>query len=87
VDPGNIFDRDYYGATVLHPIGLAAVLVFGIAMCLLPRRHAVWPVIAMACFVAPAQRIVVLLAQLHTAADHGAVRVPAGCSRGGIGEV
>lgn len=46
--------------TALHPLGLAVVLVCGLAMLALPRRYAVWPIIVTACFVAMAQRVVVL---------------------------
>lgn len=45
--------------TVLHPAGLVAVLVLGVALLLLPRRYAMLSFLAMACFVAPAQRLVV----------------------------
>ncbi len=37
-----------------------AVVILGLALILLPRRYAVIPMIIMACFIAPAQRIVVL---------------------------
>jgi hypothetical protein len=47
----------YEGQTVLHPVGLAAVIVLGLAMLLVPRRYAMWPMIIMACFIAPAQRV------------------------------
>jgi len=50
----------YIDQTTLHPLGLVAVIVLGGAMILLPRRHAVLPLLVMACFVAPAQRIVVM---------------------------
>lgn len=50
---------EYYNQTVLHPLGLLAVLVLGIAMLLGRRRHALIPLAIMACFIAPAQRIAV----------------------------
>lgn len=53
------FLHDYVNQTVLHPIGLTAVLILGALLLVVPRRHAVWPIIFMACFVAPAQRVVV----------------------------
>ena len=53
------FTPSYDNITTLHPLGLAAVIVLGIAMLVLPRRWAPLPMIIMACFVAPAQRIVV----------------------------
>lgn len=46
--------------TTVHPIGLLMVIALGLALLLLPRRHAVVPMLIMACFVAPAQRIVIL---------------------------
>lgn len=45
--------------TILHPLGLAALAVLGFAMLLLPRRYAIVPMVVMACFLGPAQRIVV----------------------------
>jgi len=53
------FYREYYGQTTLHPLGLIVVLVCGIAVLALPRRYAMWPFVVVACFVAPAQRIVI----------------------------
>ena len=53
--PGNAWANQ----TTLHPLGLMMTLLCGTALVLLPRRFAVWPFIAMACFVAPAQRLVV----------------------------
>src|SRR5687768_8466206 len=57
--------REYYGQTTIHPLGLVAVLVLGTAMLLLPRRYAIIPMIVMACFIAPAQRIVVFGADFN----------------------
>lgn len=48
-----------YDQTTLHPIGLAAIVVLGVAVLSVPRRHAVVPFLMMACLLAPAQRIVV----------------------------
>lgn len=53
----NPFAKEYYGQTVLHPLGLMAIIVLGAAMLLVARRHAVIPMLIMACFVAPAQRV------------------------------
>jgi hypothetical protein len=53
------FDKAYFGETTLSPVGLAAVIVLGLAILLLPRRRAVWPMLIMACFVPPAQRVVI----------------------------
>ena len=51
--------KDWYDQTVLHPFGLASVLILGVMTLLIPRRIAILPIIIMACFVSPAQRIVV----------------------------
>ena len=51
------FTQEYFGQTVLHPVGLLAVIVLGIALMALPRRYAAIPILIMACFIAPAQRI------------------------------
>ena len=51
---------EYAGQTLLHPVGLVATLVLGVLMLILPRRTAVLPMIAMACFLAPVQRLVIL---------------------------
>lgn len=51
--------HDYYGETTLHPLGLAMVVICGLLLLTMPRRYAVWPMLAMACFVSPAQRVVI----------------------------
>ncbi len=51
---------DFYNQTVLHPVGLAAVLILGAALVLLPRRFAVFPMIIVACSIPSAQRLVVM---------------------------
>jgi len=51
---------DFTDHTVLHPLGLLAVIVLGITMILVPRRWSILPMIIMACFIAPAQRIAIL---------------------------
>ncbi len=59
VMPEGFGHADYVGQTTLHPLGLVLTLACGFAMLFLPRRYAIWPMILMACFVAPAQRVVV----------------------------
>ncbi|MHC5024596.1 MAG: hypothetical protein ACYTGG_11940, partial [Planctomycetota bacterium] len=54
------FNEAWYNQTTLHPLGIAAVMVLGMAMIVVPRRYALLPMLIMACFIAPAQRIVVL---------------------------
>lgn len=53
------YSLDYYGQTVLHPVGFGALLVLGLATLVAPRRYAVVPMLVMACFIAPAQRVAV----------------------------
>lgn len=51
---------DWGGQTLLHPIAIAAVLVLGIALVVLPRRYAVLPMFILACFVSSRQRLVIM---------------------------
>lgn len=53
------FQSSYNDQTYLNPIGLLAILVLGLAMVIVPRRYAIWPMIIMSCFVSPAQRVAV----------------------------
>lgn len=48
---------DWANQTILNPLGFAIVVVCGIATLLLPRRYALAPMLIVACFVAPAQRL------------------------------
>jgi hypothetical protein len=48
------------GETLIHPIGLIAVLFLGVLLLLLPRRWAVLPMVIIACFIPSAQRVVVI---------------------------
>ncbi len=50
--------QPWHNLTTLHPIGLIAVMLLGVAMMLAPRRYAVAPLLIMACFISPAQRVV-----------------------------
>lgn len=47
------------GETLIHPVGLAAVLILGIIMLSVPRRWAVLPMMLIACLIPSAQRLVV----------------------------
>jgi len=58
-DPANFGNGPWNNTTTLHPLAALLIVVLGLALLLLPRRWAVAPMIVMACFVAPAQRIVV----------------------------
>jgi hypothetical protein len=50
---------DWFNQTTLHPIGIIALLVLGVATLIVPRRYALVPMLVLACFVAPAQRVVI----------------------------
>lgn len=54
------FVREYHGMTTIHPLGLTAVIILGLLVLAVPRRYAIWPFIAMACFISQAQRFVVM---------------------------
>ena len=49
----------WFNETTLHPIAFIAVLVLGTVMFIAPRRYALLPLLAVACFIASAQVIVV----------------------------
>ena len=55
--PQDLRKNDFYGQTVVHPVGLTALICLSIAILFLPRKYAVWPLIFMGCFVSPAQRL------------------------------
>ncbi|MHC4082292.1 MAG: hypothetical protein ACYSU2_13335, partial [Planctomycetota bacterium] len=48
----------WFNQTTLHPLGVVAIVLLGVATILVPRRYALVPALILACFVAPAQRIV-----------------------------
>lgn len=50
----------FQDTTTIHPLGLAAIILLGFALFKSPRQYAIWPYIAMAVFIAPSQRIVLL---------------------------
>lgn len=58
-------EQEFHNQTVLHPLGLLAVLILGIACFTLPRRHAAIPFLILACFVSPAQRLIVATLDFH----------------------
>ena len=51
---------EYKDVSNIHPVGLAVVLILGMAMLFLPRRWAVLPMLCIACFVPMVQKIVIL---------------------------
>jgi hypothetical protein len=50
---------EWTNQTVLHPVALVMMVLLGLAMLIVPRRWAVIPMLVMACFISPAQRIVI----------------------------
>jgi len=58
--PENWGGLEWKDITHIHPVGLLAVCVLGVATLLLPRRWATLPVFIMACFVPGTQKIAVL---------------------------
>lgn len=51
---------EWHGATFIHPLALAALIVLAIWMFLAPRRTAIVPFLILICFIPSAQRIVLL---------------------------
>jgi hypothetical protein len=54
------FGSQWQDITNIHPLGLAAVLILGAAMLVLPRRWAILPMIIIACFIPSVQKVVLL---------------------------
>lgn len=50
----------WFGRTTVHPIGVVAVVLLGLAMLLLPRRWAFAPIVVFGCLISSAQRVVVM---------------------------
>ena len=50
---------EFHNLTTVHPLGLTVLMLLGIAMLTLPRRHAIISVLACASFIAVGQRVVV----------------------------
>jgi len=55
----NALEFEWSNRTFLHPVGLCAIAVLGVAMLCVPRRYAVLPMIVMACFIPSGQRLTV----------------------------
>jgi len=51
--------KEFTGTTYVHPVGLAMLLLLGIATLFVPRKYAVVPALILACFVPSAQRIAI----------------------------
>ncbi|MCA9295102.1 MAG: hypothetical protein KC983_01270 [Phycisphaerales bacterium] len=58
------FVHSWHNQTTLHPLVVVAVCLAGVVMLAVPRHFAIIPIILGACFIAPAQRIVVLTLDL-----------------------
>lgn len=50
---------DFFNETQLHPLGAAVLVVLGLLTFIVPRRAALAPMIVLACFVSPGQRIAI----------------------------
>ena len=57
--PEGFGQQAYHNVTTLHPMGMVAVTVLGLVMVFSSRRRAMLPFLLMACFVSPAQRLVI----------------------------
>jgi hypothetical protein len=70
-------EQNYFGTTVVHPIGMTVLVILCLVMFLVPRRWMFAPMIVLACFIAPAQRV--MLAGLNW--DFARILVLAGWAR------
>ena len=59
------FNSEYFNQTTVHPVGLVALVLLGIATLALPRRWALIPMIIMACTIAPGQRVIIATLDFH----------------------
>ncbi len=57
--PESFGGLEYKDLTNIHPLGLAAVIILGIAMLTIPRRWSVLSMLIVACFISSVQKIVV----------------------------
>lgn len=58
MNDGLRFANDYANATTVHPLGLAILIICCALLFVLPRRWMIAPLLALACFVPPGQRVV-----------------------------
>ena len=56
---GTGMSPEWFNQTTIHPIGLVALAMLALTVLVAPRRFALVPLIVLACFVSPAQRVVV----------------------------
>lgn len=57
--PAQHFTHAFDGQTTIQPLALLLVLAAGLALLLIPRRSALWPVLTVVCCVPSEQRIVI----------------------------
>jgi hypothetical protein len=57
--PDNFGGYEWKDLTNIHPVGLSAVLILGMAMLFLPRRWAIFPMLIIASFIPSVQKIVI----------------------------
>lgn len=53
------YSKFVYGQTVIHPVALVCTLIAGLFILLLPRRYAIFPLLAAAVFISMQQQLVV----------------------------
>ena len=56
---GTGMSPEWFNQTTVHPLGLIALAISALSVFAVPRRFALVPLIVLACFVSPAQRLVV----------------------------
>jgi hypothetical protein len=52
-------DQSYFGTDVIHPVGATVLILLCVLMFVIPRRWGFLPLLVLACFVAPAQRVII----------------------------
>ncbi len=60
IDSLYVFRSAYHGVSTIHPLALLLLIACGLTMLAVQRKYVVLPMLLLACFVAPAQRVVVL---------------------------
>lgn len=64
-DPTRIFQTEGAGSTVVHPVGLATLIICGCLLMILPRKYALWPFILMICLIPNRQCIAIFGLNLY----------------------
>lgn len=54
----SVFTHSYHNITTVHPVGLTALALLCIFLFVVQRKNSIIPILILACFVAPAQRVV-----------------------------